>query len=150
MSGYWVVLNNSKKIDSEICILRKNTGLVGSRKVFETESNEFNRYYDVFSTNEKDIYYVLTPDLMEKLITYRENYGTASFSFSSDHINILLDSASDLGLWFIYLLLERADGTVSETKELPIEIDADKIDSAITFEYDKVISAIKTALNMRA
>ena len=149
MFGLWIVIDNNRNIDSEVCIMRKNTGLVDPKEVYETESTEFNRYFDVFADNSKNIPYILTPDLMQKMIEFRERYGTFSISYTAGRIMIFLDDADYFGFYLLSAALGHADGTLTDDKESTFYIDAQKVDQIARYELEKIATIINLALNRK-
>jgi hypothetical protein len=57
------------------------------------ESIDFNKKFRTFSTNELSAFYVLTPDIMERMMKLeRENPGRISFSFSGATLYIAINN----------------------------------------------------------
>lgn len=53
---------------------RKGMRTFGNR-IDKTENDKFNRLFFIMSQDEKNLYYMLTPDILEKLIVLYENFG---------------------------------------------------------------------------
>lgn len=50
------------------------------------ESVEFNKRFDVKAVNEHDAFYVLTPQMMEKLFDLQSRFGNVALNFSGDRL----------------------------------------------------------------
>lgn len=50
------------------------------------ESVEFNKSFDVKAVNEHDAFYVLTPQMMEKLFDLQSRFGNVALNFSGDRL----------------------------------------------------------------
>lgn len=62
-------------------------------KKIELESVDFNKKFKTYTTNEHDAFYILTPHLMESILTLeRTNPGTVSLSFVGKKLNIAINN----------------------------------------------------------
>ena len=95
-NGLWFVCDFAKQIDSSISISPRPS--FSLRKGISLESEEFNRRMLVESDSEHDVYYVLTPSLMEQILnTMKQMKCHLYFFFSQDgHVHILLDRGNAL------------------------------------------------------
>lgn len=70
-NGVWFVFDFNKKFENRILIYNKNYPYIKKfGKKIDTENITFNKYVDVYtdSANDEQIFYVLTPKLIEKII----------------------------------------------------------------------------------
>lgn len=62
----------------------------------ELESVEFNKRFNVFAEDEHDAFYLLTPDLMEKMMDLERRYeGKCYFGFMNDQFHVAIDSGKN-------------------------------------------------------
>ncbi len=54
----------------------------------QLENVEFNQKFKVFSLDEHDIFYVLTPTVMEKLLELQKNYGCIGVKFTQEALYV--------------------------------------------------------------
>lgn len=87
----------NKKFKSNILINQPSffDGLLGWKRV-KTESVEFNKELSVFSDNEHEAFYILTPHFMEKLLELdRKYHDRITFSFINNLLYIAIDTRVD-------------------------------------------------------
>jgi hypothetical protein len=95
--GRVFVFDFNKSFDGYLQVLEK--GRPTSRRKFskvKLESIQFNKKFRTFTTNEHSAFYVLTPHLMEALMTFEQNNrGNISFSFIDNLLYIGINNFRD-------------------------------------------------------
>ena len=71
LHGQWIILDFHKQLSSNIKVL----AAAGGKGDVETENTEFNSKFMIFSSNPHDVFYVLTPHMMEHILTLSRNTG---------------------------------------------------------------------------
>lgn len=62
----------------------------------ETESIEFNKKFKTYATSEQDAFYVLTPQIQEKLLELERKFpGTIQYSFQNGYLYTYINSSQD-------------------------------------------------------
>lgn len=61
----------------------------------ELEELEFNNQFDVFSFDEVEAFYVLTPPMMERIKFLREKYGNVAFHFKPNEVYVAFNCQRD-------------------------------------------------------
>lgn len=95
--GPWMVFDCPKSFTSSTKVAEKeflNGGHPGWFSGFEeikTESIKFNELFGVYTTNEHDAFYLLTPHFMEKLIELERKFeGKLTVGFINSQIHVLI------------------------------------------------------------
>jgi hypothetical protein len=82
--GYLQVLESGSPLSSR-----------GYKKV-EMESIDFNKKFRTFSTNDLSAFYVLTPDIMERIMDLEKSHpGRIGFSFTGENLYIAINNNKD-------------------------------------------------------
>lgn len=82
------------------------------------ESSEFNSEFKIYSDNEHDAFYILTPHFMEKLLELdRIYYDKIGFSFLNNQLYIAVDSRTDS-----FDVLESGDITIKHVDDAVKEL----------------------------
>ncbi len=87
----------NKRFKSNIIINQPNffKHLFGWNRV-KTESTKFNSELSIYSDNEHEAFYILTPHFMDRLLELDEHYrNKISFSFINNHLYIAINSKQD-------------------------------------------------------
>ena len=94
--GLWFICDFAKQIRSRITVSPKP--LLSFSKGIQTESTAFNRKFYVESRNDHDAFYVLTPQMMEKMLqTQQEMNCEFYFVFEQDGVvQILVNKGNSL------------------------------------------------------
>lgn len=102
-----------------------------SERITGTENESFNALFTIRSESEQNIYYMLTPDTMEKLAAA---YQKAMGSFASNAVCVcMVRNELYLGIREISLdFLKKNTGAASEQVQKAIEVLKEKLDIAIS------------------
>lgn len=112
-------------------ILYRNTWIkfrFGSEKRVKLESNEFERCFDVFSTDEIEARYILSTSMMERLVTMNHRLGDGiTISFQHSHVYIAIPDSKnhfEASIWspLTREKLESEFQTVSELVQIVDEL----------------------------
>ena len=95
-SGLWLICDFSKTLDATITVSPRIR--FSLQKGVAMESESFNREFVVRGNSEHDIYYVLTPILMERILALKKRLKCSLyFCFKDDgHVHILADWGNSL------------------------------------------------------
>ncbi len=73
-NGRWLIVENKKKIEGRIYIYNKNFETINKKyireldlEIVEMEDLVFNNNFEIYATNPHEVFYILTPALMERL-----------------------------------------------------------------------------------
>ena len=81
-----------------------------SYKKIELESVEFNKKFNIYTKNEHDAFYVLTPHLMESILQLeKQNPGSIGLTFTGNRLIVLINNGINT---FELSLFKRVDQTV--------------------------------------
>lgn len=103
--GQWFIFdfNKSFKSDIQVCektfrnAKRKNKKYESKFKKVELESLEFNKKFNVYAKEEIEAYYILTPNMMERILNVNEKIkGDLLFCFIDNKLHIGLYNNRDL------------------------------------------------------
>lgn len=88
-SGRISVYDFKKNLDGDVIVKSKKYALadVKNMKKIEMENISFNKKFDVYSMNEHMVYYLLTPQFMEYLLSL-DSRGEIIFRFTADKIYV--------------------------------------------------------------
>ena len=85
-SGQWYIFYLNKNLEGILRLLPK---IPTYRKAkYETESLEFNRAFKIIPSDKQFMFYILTPLMMEKILTLRSNEGTIYLAFQYNQLHI--------------------------------------------------------------
>ena len=106
--GQWYIIDFNKKFKANFQIVEKNfrnakikKGIFvkkeeRKRKV-EVEDIEFNKIFDIYALNDLDVFYVLTPKIIEKIKEVNiKVHGSLLFCFVDNKLHIGLNNDNDL------------------------------------------------------
>lgn len=95
--GPWMIFDCPKKFHSSTKVVEQefldsgNPGWFSGFEKLETESVAFNDIFNIFTTNEHDAFYLLTPHFMEKIIELEKRYeGRLTVGFINSKIHVLI------------------------------------------------------------
>ena len=98
--GQWYIFDFNKQFKSNVQIREKGfeTLKKASRKLkkIEMEDMEFNKQFEVYADNQEDAFYILTPNMMEKIkqLSHQMN-GKISLCFMDRKLHIAVDTWDD-------------------------------------------------------
>lgn len=97
--GLFVCTSSFKKFNSRTIIKRDGGARFAGDKRVHLEDPEFEKYFDVISSDQIEARYLITPAFMNRMVELnRKGIGrTMSVSFENDNINIAIASSKD---WF--------------------------------------------------
>ena len=82
---------SSTKVAEKEFLDSGNPGWFSGFEKLETESIEFNELFGVYTTNEHDAFYLLTPHFMEKIIELERKFeGRLTVGFINSQIHVLI------------------------------------------------------------
>ena len=92
--GQWIILDMHRELTSDLCIFedgRKKKGQV------ETENEAFNKKFGVACENEHDAFYILTPHLMDHIMTLDERAGGNTYMcfLKEGKVHVAVNSGRD-------------------------------------------------------
>ncbi len=100
--GQWMVFDLPKHFSSTTKVVENGFFKAGNPtgnffneikvEKIETESNEFNERFSVFTTDTHDAFYLLTPQLMEKILKLEKIYDNVRLGFINNQLHVLIDS----------------------------------------------------------
>ena len=73
-TGQWLTCDFHKQLSADLCVFESNRRM-RPRDLIETESEAFNKKYGVSCSSPHDAFYVLTPHMMEHIMTMDERAG---------------------------------------------------------------------------
>jgi len=99
--GRWMIFDFNKTFKSNIRVAAKN--FFGGRSTIfsklqrvKMESEEFNKKFYVFGDNEHDVFYILTPQLMEKIEELSDSIGgRVMLCFINNKLHVALNNGRD-------------------------------------------------------
>jgi len=99
--GRWMIFDFNKTFKSNIRVAAKN--FFGGRSTIfsklqrvKMESEEFNKKFYVFGDNEHDVFYILTPQLMEKIEALSDSIGgRVMLCFINSKLHVALNNGRD-------------------------------------------------------
>ncbi len=91
----------------------------------ETESSSFNEFYSIFTTNSEDAFYLLTPQMMERIIKLDCKYEDIRIAFINSKMHILIESNENM---FEPSILDSVNENLIRTLEKQIDIIKDIAD----------------------
>jgi len=99
--GRWMIFDFNKTFKSNIKVAAKN--FFGGRSTIfsklqrvKMESEEFNKKFYVFGDNEHDVFYILTPQLMEKIEELSDSIGgRVMLCFINSKLHVALNNGRD-------------------------------------------------------
>lgn len=127
--GQWFIFdfNKSFKSDIQVCektfrnAKRKNQKYESKFKKVELESLEFNRKFNVYAKEEIEAYYILTPNMMERILNVNEKIkGDLLFCFIDNKLHIGLYNNRDLFEPNIHKKINLERDTLKTMEELNI------------------------------
>ncbi len=71
----WVIIDLHKELSAEVCVYEKVGKWKKDSSLIETENEAFNQKYAVSCDNEHDAFYILTPHMMDHIMTMDERAG---------------------------------------------------------------------------
>lgn len=87
--GQFYIFDFNKRFKTNTIIREVNRWKPSGFKRVDLENVEFNKKFNVFSTNEHDAFYILTPHFMERLIAFEQEYhGVLFMSFHHNQLYI--------------------------------------------------------------
>lgn len=93
--GRWMVFDFNKRFKANIQVHSGNLPFRNSSKV-KFEDEEFNKMFSVFTNNEHDAFYVLTPQMLEKLKKIQKSLNCGLiFCFQDSKLNIAINNYND-------------------------------------------------------
>ena len=96
--GQWIVCDFKKRLSADV-ILSKNKKNVRIRNGnIETDNDEFNEYYSVYSDNAEEVLHLLTPHMMKFIVSMDKNaWGDTYFHFlKNGKVHVAIESNRDL------------------------------------------------------
>ena len=127
--GQWFIFDFNKKFKSDIQVCektfrnakRKNKKYESKFKKVELESLEFNKKFNVYAKEEFEAYYILTPNMMEKILNVDEKIkGHLLFCFIDNKLHIGLCNNKDLFEPSIHKKVNLERDTLKTMEELNI------------------------------
>ena len=127
--GQWFIFdfNKSFKSDIQVCektfgnAKRKNKKYESKFKKVELESLEFNKKFNVYAKEEIEAYYILTPNMMERILNVNEKIkGDLLFCFIYNKLHIGLYNNRDLFEPNIHKKINLERDTLKTMEELNI------------------------------
>ena len=73
-TGQWLICDFHKELSAELCVFESDRRM-RPRNLVETENDAFNKKYGVSCSSAHDAFYVLTPHMMEHIMTMDERAG---------------------------------------------------------------------------
>lgn len=115
-SGRFVDITFERDLKGEVKIIEKsfldNIGGSGLKKV-ELESLEFNKKFNVKANNELAAFFVLTPQIQEKILQFEKIYsGRVYMAFMANHLYIAIEGEN---ISFNFSVFKPLDNRVVET-----------------------------------
>ena len=97
-SGGIFEYNHSRTIENDTYIRDANVGTgsffrpanMSSHNKCETDSVEFNKSFRVYSNNPEDVFYFLTPQMMERMIQLKNKYKSLIIALRSNKIYVII------------------------------------------------------------
>lgn len=87
---FFVIAKSFQSFDKQTLLFGRDL------KKIEMEDEEFNKLFTIYGTDELEVYYVLTPQLMEKLKRLiQESKSQISFGFYNHHLEIAVNHVDD-------------------------------------------------------
>ncbi len=116
----------NKPFDGYLQVLESGSPRVnrGFKKV-DLESVDFNKKFRTYSTNELSAFYVLTPDIMERIMTLEKTHpGRIGFSFIGDRLFIAINNNQDT---FDLKMFRKLDDSIIEESRKDLHVIKDII-----------------------
>lgn len=96
-SGQWMIFDFNKPFNYKVSIASKGISLIKNPKNVELEDIDFNKNFSVWSENENEAFYLLTPHLMEKIKKLKNDINSDFIlCFINNKLYIGLDNYKDL------------------------------------------------------
>lgn len=99
--GRWMIFDFNKEFKSNIRVAAKNffggrSTLFSKLQRIKLESEEFNKKFYVFGDNEHDVFYILTPQLMEKIEELSDSIGgRVMLCFINNKLHVAVNNGRD-------------------------------------------------------
>lgn len=134
--GQAYVLRYKSQMQGSVRIMTTIQGVGGERlagfkkrdkdreEKIETENQVFNERFDVYATDAHSAFYVVTPVVMERLLTMKAKYGSFGVAVNGNEIAIALRSG--------FYLFE-PPGSYQEIENISVEKSADEIRQMLLF-----------------
>lgn len=123
MTGYVRIMTTSQWMGREVLDGYRKQDREREEKI-ETENAFFNGQFDVYATDAHSAFYVVTPVVMERLLSMKAKYGRFGLAVSGDKIMIALGSGS-------YLF--EPPGSYQEIENISLENSKDEIQQMLLF-----------------
>lgn len=93
--GRWMIFDFNKRFKANIQVHSGNLPFINSSKI-KFEDEEFNKMFSVFANNEHDAFYVLTPQMLEKIKKIKQSLNCGLiFCFQDSKLNIAINNYND-------------------------------------------------------
>lgn len=96
-TGRWYVYKFPKKFEHTLKIVESKTG-VNTRglKKYETEMIEFNRKFNIYSSDQSFFYQLINPYMIERLLLLEQAHrGKINYAFIGDELHIAINDGSN-------------------------------------------------------
>lgn len=123
MQGYVRIMTTTQWLGREVLDGYKKLDKNREEKI-ETENQIFNQQFDVYATSAHTAFYVVTPVVMERLLSMKEKYGSFGLAVSGDTIMIALCSG--------YYLFEPPE-SYQEIENISVEKSKEEIQQMLMF-----------------
>lgn len=123
MKGYVHIMTTSRWMGREVLDGYRKPDKSREEKI-ETENQIFNEQFDVYATDAHSAFYVVTPIVMERLLSMKAKYGSFGLAVSGDKIMIALCSG--------YFLFEPPE-SYQEIENISVEKSKDEIEQMLLF-----------------
>ncbi len=96
--GRWFIYRFTKQLDQVLKIVEGRGSQVNKRNLekFDTESIEFNKKFDIFSSTKEFGFYLITPSMIEKLLELEKLHrGSILYCFMNNELHIGVNDGKD-------------------------------------------------------
>ncbi|MDL2286961.1 DUF3137 domain-containing protein [Eubacteriales bacterium OttesenSCG-928-G02] len=101
-NGRWMIFDFNKKFKSHLQVKDKSfanakrTSESGKMEKIKLENELFNKYFRIFASSDLEAFYILTPHIMDRMLSLREKIkAKMMFCFDDNKLHIAINSSVD-------------------------------------------------------